>query len=99
MGSKRRMGKSGGLQVHSWANSGKGRIMKQSNEKICPTCMCSKIEYRTITNPMANVFGWHLVDYERHLYSRRCKRCNGTGFVPIAKSVPTIPRVEDDTTG
>jgi hypothetical protein len=91
MGSKRRMGNQGGLQVHSGAGAAEGRIMRQRIEKICPTCCCCGIETRTISHPMANVYGWTLIDCESDIYTRRCVRCNGTGFIPIAKSVPSIP--------
>jgi predicted nucleic-acid-binding Zn-ribbon protein len=66
--------------------------MKQSNERICPTCMCTGREVRKIDDPMANVNGWRLIDMTNEIYERFCKRCNGTGFIPIAKTVPTIPR-------
>jgi hypothetical protein len=48
---------------------------------------------------MANVAGWRLIDMTNEIYERFCKRCNGTGFVPVAKSVPSIPRKETTTDG
>lgn len=58
--------------------------------RICTTCDGSGQERRRITHPQQNVATWHWVGPNQ--YVRRCRRCNGEGFVLAGTSVPAVTR-------
>lgn len=60
-------------------------------EYICTVCDGLGQERRKITNPLANVAGWHREssDYRNSWYRRRCERCGGSGY--IRGVVPVVP--------